>query len=149
MTKQMKRMGMFSLILAGLTLGTVGCVNGKTQVNTQERAQIYAEMKAFAGQKLQLKAVPCGELPLVTPDTPCYVTELKAAQVREILEDEKTLHRKTGWRDDYGVTGTTFAWRNTGWSFGIVYARADLEDYREREDIRDHEGLIHIIIDTL
>lgn len=137
------------LILAVLVAGATGCVKGKTQVNTQEREQVYAEMKTFAEQKLGLTAVPCGELPIVTPDTPCYVTDLKAAEVRARLDGDDALRPLGGWRDDYGVTSGKFAWRDSAWKFGVVYARADLEDYQERPDIRDREGLVHIVINAL
>lgn len=149
MTRRGKRRVTFPILLAALVVLASGCVKEKPQVNAQERNQVYAEMKAFAAEKLQLKEVPCGDLPTVTPDTPCYVTDLKAQQVRDLLDSETDLRRQTGWRNDYGVTGSTFAWRGTSWSFGIVYALANLEDYQERPDIRDHEGLVHIIIDTL
>lgn len=116
-------------------------------MDAAERLKVYNKMQAFAEQALQLRKVECGDLPQVTADTPCYVTDLKAARMQEILDSDGNLNGLTGWREDYGVTSKTFKWKGTRWVFGVVYVLASLEDYEGRPDIRKHAGLVNITVD--
>lgn len=138
-------------VLATAAVAAATVLQGRgpiTNMSTPSREAAYTEMQAFAEGRLKLQRVECGDIMTISPDEPCYVTDLKPGDVRRALTNRPELQPLTGWRDDYGVLSAGFGWKNGPWRMGVVYGRASASDFGDRPDIQKHAGMVAITIDT-
>lgn len=134
--------------LVGLTAVALSQRNpSMNTANPVTKDQAYSDMVAFAEEHLKLKRIQCGDIASVRPDTPCFVTDLTPEELPGALERLPEIDPVTHWRDDYGVMSAGFAWKDTPYELGVVYARATLEDFNDRADVKGHKGVVTIAID--
>lgn len=144
----MKAWPLVALLGAAVLAGGVMQRKSTMSASAPGREAVFAQMQRFAETQLKLTKIECGEITTVTPDTPCYVTDLSGPEVQKALAAQTQSQQVTRWRDDYGTLGAEFAWQDSPWVMGVVYTRSDLADFEGRPDIRAHKGLVHVIIDT-
>ncbi|MBZ9752289.1 hypothetical protein K7W42_15660 [Deinococcus sp. HMF7604] len=128
---------------------TQGQRRSAVETTNSTRETVFTQMQRFAETQLQLTRVDCGEVMTVTPDTPCYVTDLSGSDIQQAMAEQTEARQLTRWRDDYGTLGAGFAWRDTSWRLGVVYERTDSADLEGRPEIQSRKGFVIVTIDTL